>query len=395
MSALPCLVAADLDADHLLALLHPLPEVVVDDAQLRHVDDLPVLPRVHPGHALAGARVLDVGAAVPFQPAGVDGVVEQAGAAIDLAADGGVPPGAAVRARHALGVEPLGDGARALAVGEGREDADHDRRFGRVDRPLAAAALGRGVDDVVAEGMAARDLALQGAAQLAAPGLLAQIGQGELGQGAEHADVQRGDLAGRQRHQLDAEVGEQIVQLGDVGELAADAVQRLADDDVEGAALGIPPQLLEGRPEAAGAADGGIGVGAQQRPALAGDPPAADLELIFDRGFALVLGGIAGVDDGAHQRLSASSGSFVIVPSRSADEEVLIAPGGIDRLRLVVVALGRGGRPVSEDLRGDAHVRRVVDGDAGGGAVAEQVRVDRLAEGGSRSARRSSHRPPL
>ena len=218
---------------------------------------------------------------------------------------------------HALGVEPLGDGARALAVGERREDAAHDLGLGRVDRPLAAAVLAARVDDVVAVGAAARDLALQGAAQLAAPGLLAEIGEGELGQGAEHADVQRGDLAGRQRHQLDAEVGQQIVQLGDIGELAADAVERLADDDVEGAALGITPQLLQPRPEAAGAADGGIGVGAQQRPALAGDQPAADLELILDRGFALVLGGIAGVDDGAHQRLSQVPGLSVIVPLRS------------------------------------------------------------------------------
>ena len=179
-------------------------------------------------------------------------------------------------------------------------------------------SLARRVDDVVAVGAAARDLALQGAAQLAAPGLLAEIGEGELGQGAEHADVQRGDLAGRQRHQLDAEVGEQIVQLGDIGELAADAVERLADDDVEGAVFGIPAQLLQPRPETAGAADRGIGVSAQQRPALAGDQPAADLELILDRRFALVLGRIAGIDDGAHQRLSLSSGSVFIVPLRSA-----------------------------------------------------------------------------
>jgi hypothetical protein len=106
------------------------------------------------------------------------------------------------------------------------------------------------------------------------------------------------------------------VQFGDIGQLAADAIQRLADDDVEGAALGVEPQLLEGWTEAAGAADGGIRVRPQQRPALAGNPPAADLQLILDGGFALVLAGVAGVDDGAHQ-LSVRSSSSVILPSRS------------------------------------------------------------------------------
>ena len=184
------------------------------------------------------------------------------------------------------------------------------------------------------------------------------------------------------------------MQLGDIGELAADAVERLADDDVEGAALGIPAQLLQPRPEAAGAADGGIGVRAQQRPALAGDQPAADLELILDRGFALVLAGIAGIDDGAHQRLSQVPGLSFIVPLRSPTKEVLIAPGRIDRLRLIVVALGRDSRPVSEDLRGDAHVLRVLDGDGGRRAVAEQVRVDRTGRRRFRSARRWCRRPP-
>jgi hypothetical protein len=130
--------------------------------------------------------------------------------------------------------------------------------------------------------------------------------------------VQRGDLAGRQRHQLDAEVGQQVVQLGDIGELAADAIERLADDDIEGTVFGIPPQLLQPRPETAGAADGGIRVRAQQCPALAGDQSSADLQLILDRCFALVLAGITGVDDGAHQRFSTGSGSSLIVPLRSA-----------------------------------------------------------------------------
>jgi hypothetical protein len=225
------------------------------------------------------------------------------------------------------------------------------------------------VDHVVAVGVAARDLAFQGAAELAAARFLSQIGEGELGQGAEHADVQGRDLAGRQRHQLDAEVGEQIVQLGDVGELAADAVERLADDDVEGAVFGVPPQLLQPRPETAGAADRRIGVSAQQGPALAGDQPAADLELILDRRLALVLGGIV-----RWRRASAALDRFRVFPHPAApkrQQEVLIATGGVDGPRLIVVALGRGGRPVSEDLRGDADVLRVLDGDAGCRTVAE------------------------
>jgi hypothetical protein len=111
--------------------------------------------RIHPGNALAGARVLDVRTAVPLQPAGVNGVVEQAGAAIDLPTDGGIPPGAAVRSRNAFGVEPLGDRPRTLAIGECREDPTNDLRLGRVDGPLAAAVLAPRVDDVVAVGAAA------------------------------------------------------------------------------------------------------------------------------------------------------------------------------------------------------------------------------------------------
>ena len=96
----------------LLARLHAIPELLVDDPQLRHLGDLPLLARVRPGDALAGLRVLLVGAPVPLEPADIEGIVEDAGAALDLAADGGVAPGAAAGPGDMLRVEALGDGAR-------------------------------------------------------------------------------------------------------------------------------------------------------------------------------------------------------------------------------------------------------------------------------------------
>ena len=86
-------IPAHVQADLRLPGLDRVPERVVDDAQLGHRHDLPLLARVRARHPVAGARVLDVGTAVPFQTPGIERVVEDAGRPVELPADGGVPPG--------------------------------------------------------------------------------------------------------------------------------------------------------------------------------------------------------------------------------------------------------------------------------------------------------------
>jgi hypothetical protein len=165
-----------------VAQLHGLrrrPGIVVDDAQLRHLDHAPVLARVDAADALARLRVLDHGDAVVDQPAEVELVVQDAVAARAVADDGrGVPlacPWRLERARHALGVELAGDRERRDAGDVFGEDPAHHRGLGLVDPPHAALDLAVGadlLDDLVPIGAAAggersRDVAALAAADLA------------------------------------------------------------------------------------------------------------------------------------------------------------------------------------------------------------------------------------
>ena len=109
-------VAANRETQHLLTCLDPLPQFIIDNAELRHLGDLPLLAGIGTGDTLACAGVLDVAAAVPLEPPNVKGVVEKARAAFGLAADRSVAPRAAAGAMNAFGVEPLGDRARAVPV---------------------------------------------------------------------------------------------------------------------------------------------------------------------------------------------------------------------------------------------------------------------------------------
>jgi hypothetical protein len=73
-----------------------------------------------------------------------------------------------------------------------REDAADDLGFERIDLSFA----GRGGDEVIAVGLAARNLALQRPPKLAAPSLLLEVGEIELRHGAEHARPIRHHIAG-------------------------------------------------------------------------------------------------------------------------------------------------------------------------------------------------------
>jgi hypothetical protein len=102
---------------------------------------------------------------------------------------------------------------------------------------------------------------------------------------------------------MDLDVGERqaVVEIGDIGEFAAQPVDRLAHDDVESARLRIVQQALKPWPEvAAGAAHRRVIIDRRLRPALAFDITAAELDLVSNRCLALVLGRIAGIDHGTH-----------------------------------------------------------------------------------------------
>ena len=90
---------------------------------------------------------------VPDQPADVELVVEDAGTAGPVPADGGVAPENAARTGQVLVVEAAGDRLRRAARGELRQDAADDGRFIGIDR-ASATLVAR--DDVVARSRARR-----------------------------------------------------------------------------------------------------------------------------------------------------------------------------------------------------------------------------------------------
>ncbi|AKM08831.1 hypothetical protein AB433_00645 [Croceicoccus naphthovorans] len=79
----------------LLPRLHRVPEIVIEDAQLRRFLDDPFLFRVGAGLPLAGVRILDEALAVPDDLADIHLVVEDAVAALRVAVDRAETPVAA------------------------------------------------------------------------------------------------------------------------------------------------------------------------------------------------------------------------------------------------------------------------------------------------------------
>ncbi|PWC52752.1 hypothetical protein TSH7_33045 [Azospirillum sp. TSH7] len=174
-----------------------------------------------------------------------------------------------------------------------------DRGFRQVDPPPAT-TFSVAIQHVIAKGLAARHPAGHGTAELAAAGLVRQVFQGDLRHHAHDGDVDGGDFAELRGEQPDAVEGEAVLKVGGVGEATAEPVDRFAQHDVEAALSGLAQQLLEGRTVTAGAAEGGITVMVDDSPALALGIAPADLDLVGNGGFALLVAGIAGVDDGAH-----------------------------------------------------------------------------------------------
>jgi len=99
-----------------------LPQFVIDDAQLGNLGGDPLVARIEARDAPAGRRVLDVPEPIPDQPADIEFVVDEAGAARGVTAQRGVRPQRAIGARNAFVIQAPRDRARADASGEGAED---------------------------------------------------------------------------------------------------------------------------------------------------------------------------------------------------------------------------------------------------------------------------------
>nr|WP_245826635.1 hypothetical protein [Oceanibacterium hippocampi] len=269
-----------------------LPECVVDDAELGHLLDDPLLRRIEAGAPLAALRILHVALPVPDQPADIEFVPEDAGTAGRVAADRGVAPGPPARSGHAFLVEGAGDLPRRAAGGVVPEDPADGCRLSLVDAAAAGDRFAVAIalhDDVVAEGIAA--------GRAAGPGQVLEV---ERPHHALDADMELADRAFRAGDQPDAEVGQPLVEAGGVLQVAGEAVEALGHHDFEGAGDRVPQERLVARAEGRGAAHSPVLVHRGLLPALCREQALAEPDLVLDRGVPLQVARIARIDRCPH-----------------------------------------------------------------------------------------------
>jgi len=134
-----------------------------------------------------------------------------------------------------------------------------------------------------------------------APRLLRKVLEVKGAHGALQSDVKLGDLSFADRQQNHAMEREQLVLARHVFLIARQAVEAFGHDGVELSFPGVLQERLIARPQVRGAASCAvIRIDALKRPALRFEPPAADPDLVLDRGVTLKVRRISGVDHGAH-----------------------------------------------------------------------------------------------
>ena len=186
-----------------------------------------------------------------------------------------------------------------MALGEHPEDAGDDLGLALVDGPVAAhrfamrVGLPQGFIAIAqpASRFTGRDPAAEAAMRLGG-----EVLQEQRVHRALEADMQLGNLAFRQGHQLDAGEFEPLVQAGDIFLVARQPVQRLREHDVEAAFARRRQQRLVAGPKAGCAGNGGVAVDLLQAPALGRDTLFTQPDLVLDRCLALAVTGIAGID---------------------------------------------------------------------------------------------------
>nr|WP_246194272.1 hypothetical protein [Pseudoxanthomonas jiangsuensis] len=268
------------------ARLHGGPGVGVDDGQLGLLGGDPLRFRALLAHAAAGVRVLDPMAAVPHLPADVDGVGEDADAALRIAVDGGAAPGLAAGGAHVLGVEARGDGARAVAGDELGVDAAHDVRLLGIDDALPSAG------DAVAVGQAAGAGAAERAAGEAAVGLVGEVIQVQLRHEPAQPDIDLvaaalGVHAVAHANQAHAGEREALDGLADLVLVAAEAGEVVDQQHV--VVVDLREQALVAGAVEPRAADRCVGVLDGRRQVVARAPAAAVAQLVLEAGLALLV----------------------------------------------------------------------------------------------------------
>jgi len=217
--------------------------------------------------------------------------------------DGGGGPGLARGARHVLRVQRLRDGPRTAAGHKLPEDPADDVGFGCVDRAPAMDGLTAAVglaDHIVAVAAPSAGAACAHSALDPPPGLEGEVLEEERVHGALQAHMQLGDLAFGEGGELHAREEELLVECRGIFLVAGKTIERLCNDDVELPLARVFEEALIAGPEPAGAALRTVGVGDGERPTFTLDPRFAEAQLILDRGVALEIGRVAGVDGGAH-----------------------------------------------------------------------------------------------
>ena len=203
------------------------------------------------------------------------------------------------RSGHALAVQVAHDRQRPLAGGVLAKDAAHDVGLGRVDG--ASSSLVAVLEHVVAVALAAGDAAGLDPADLAAARLLRQVLQEQRGHGALEADVDFRHRAVGEGLDAHAQELQPLVEGGDVGLAARQAVQALGDDHVEPAGLRIRDQAQQARPvEGRGARDGSVIVDLDHVQAAGLGIAPSEVDLVGDGAKVLQVAGEAGVDRSAH-----------------------------------------------------------------------------------------------
>jgi hypothetical protein len=222
--------------DRGLPLTHRLPELIIDDAQLRHLAGEPFALGVEARHALSGRWILDIAQPVPDQATNIEFVVDEAGSALHMAPDRGVAPWFAVWTGNTLFVQGAGDRTRANTRGEFPEDTPDDVRLPFVDLAIAADRIAACVelfDDLVAIAKPAARFALLDTATNATMGLCSEVLEEQRVHRALEPDMQLADFAFREGDDGHAGERQMFVEGGDIGLVAADPVQRFGQHHVE------------------------------------------------------------------------------------------------------------------------------------------------------------------
>lgn len=327
------------------ARLHALPQILVNDAELRHVRHHQCARFVDPLAAPPGGRVFHIAEPVPHPPPDIERIAEQSVLLRRPPADGVVVPDAASRSGDVLRVECLGDGAGTDATGECLENAPHDRRLCGIDLPQSAieVAVGREfANNPIAIGWKADGAAAPDHPLLAAMRLLGKVFQEPGIHHALEGDMQVVDPVVGQGDDPGTGIDHQLVQAGDMLEVAGKAIQALRQYDIH---TPLPQRGQHGlitRAKNRCPGDGVIGEHLRHLPVLFVRAGAADADLIVDGGLALQVGTEPRVDGGAHHDVSIL-GSCVrsrkIVPIRR--DSSAIESCGLELCSVFIIYIGQ------------------------------------------------------